>query len=96
MRYALSKGKDEILELSRHGQLIKKPEDIVKDVYVFEFLKIPEPHSYSESDLETRLLDNLQTFLLELGKGFTFVGRQYRMMIDNIPFRADLAHECCS
>jgi predicted nuclease of restriction endonuclease-like (RecB) superfamily len=90
MRFALSKGKDEILKLSRHGQLIEKPEDIVKDIYVFEFLKIPEPHSYSESDLETRLLDNLQTFLLELGKGFTFVGRQYRMMIDNIPFRADL------
>jgi predicted nuclease of restriction endonuclease-like (RecB) superfamily len=90
VRFALSKGKDEILELSRHGQLIEKPEDIIKDVYVFEFLKIPEPHNYSESDLETRLLDNLQTFLLELGKGFTFVGRQYRMMIDNIPFRADL------
>ena len=90
MRLALSKEKDEILKLSRQGQLIETPEDIVKDVYVFEFIKIPEPYNYSETDLETRLIDNLQTFLLELGKGFTFVGRQYRMMIDNIPYRVDL------
>jgi len=90
MRLALSKDKDEILKLSRQGQKIEKPEDIVKDVYVYEFLKIPEPYNYSEIDLETRLLDNLQIFLLELGKGFTFVGRQYRMIIDNIPYRVDL------
>ena len=90
LRLALSKGKAEILKLSRQGQRIETPEDIVKDVYVFEFLKIPEPHTCSETDLETRLLDNLQTFLLELGKGFTFVGRQYRMMIDNVHYRVDL------
>jgi predicted nuclease of restriction endonuclease-like (RecB) superfamily len=90
LRLALSKDKGEILKLSQKGQLIATPEDIVKDVYVFEFLKIPEPHNHSETDLETRLLDNLQTFLLELGKGFTFVGRQYRMQIDNIPYRVDL------
>ena len=90
MRLALSKDKDEILKLSRRGQLIETPEDIIKDVYVFEFIKIPEPYNYSETDLETRLLDNLQIFLLELGKGFTFVGRQYRMMIDNTPYRVDL------
>jgi predicted nuclease of restriction endonuclease-like (RecB) superfamily len=90
LRLALSKDKSEILKLSRQGQQIETPEDVVKDVYVFEFLKIPEPYNYAETDLETRLLDNLQTFLLELGKGFTFVGRQYRMMIDNIPYRVDL------
>jgi predicted nuclease of restriction endonuclease-like (RecB) superfamily len=90
LRLALSKDKDEILKLSRQGQQIETPEDIVKDIYVFEFLKIPEPYNYSETDLETRLLDNLQTFLLELGKGFTFVGRQYRMIIDNTPYRVDL------
>jgi len=90
MRLALSKDKNEILKLSKEGQLANNPENIVKDVYVFEFLKIPEPYYISENDLETRLLDNLQTFLLELGKGFTFVGRQYRMMIDNIPYRIDL------
>jgi predicted nuclease of restriction endonuclease-like (RecB) superfamily len=90
MRLALSKDKTKILQLAKNGQLLETPEDIVKDVYVFEFLKIPEPYNYSESDLETRLLDNLQKFLLELGKGFTFVGRQYRMTIDNIPYRVDL------
>jgi len=90
MRLALSKDKDEILNLSRQGQLIETPEDIIKDFYVFEFIKIPEPYNYSEVDLETLLIDNLQTFLLELGKGFTFVGRQYRMMIDNTPYRVDL------
>ena len=90
MRLALSKNKEEILQLSQRGQLILSPQDIVKDVYVFEFLKIPEPYVISETELETRLLDNLQTFFLELGKGFTFVGRQYRMMINNTPYRVDL------
>jgi predicted nuclease of restriction endonuclease-like (RecB) superfamily len=90
LRLALSKDSEEILKLSAMGQLPATPDDIVKDVYVFEFLKIPEPYHYSETDLETRLLDNLQTFLLELGKGFTFVGRQYRMTIDNVPYRVDL------
>jgi predicted nuclease of restriction endonuclease-like (RecB) superfamily len=90
MRLALSKDKGEILKLSRNGQIVETPKDIVKDVYVFEFLKIPEPYKISETELETRLIDNLQTFLLELGKGFTFVGRQYRMIINNIPFRVDL------
>jgi predicted nuclease of restriction endonuclease-like (RecB) superfamily len=90
MRLALSKNKEEILQLSQQGQLVDTPQDVVRDIYVFEFLKIPEPYHVSEIDLETRLLDNLQSFLLELGKGFTFVGRQYRMMIDNIPYRVDL------
>jgi predicted nuclease of restriction endonuclease-like (RecB) superfamily len=90
LRLALSKDKSEILKLSQKGQLIETPEDVVKDVYVFEFLKIPEPHNHSETDLETRLLDNLQTFLLELGKGFAFVGRQYRITLDNIHYRVDL------
>ena len=90
LRLAMSKDKKEILKLSQRGQLIEKPEDVVKDAYVFEFLKIPEPCSASESDVETRLLDNLQTFLLELGKGFTFVGRQYRITLDNIHYRVDL------
>jgi predicted nuclease of restriction endonuclease-like (RecB) superfamily len=90
MRFALSKNKDEILQLAQHGQIATTPQDVVKDVYVFEFLKIPEPYVLSETELETRLLDNLQAFFLELGKGFTFVGRQYRMMINNTPFRVDL------
>ncbi|MCC8146640.1 MAG: PDDEXK nuclease domain-containing protein [Bacteroidales bacterium] len=90
MRLALSKDKEEILKLSQHGQIIERPEDVVKDFYVLEFLKIPEPCNYSETELETRLIDNLQKFLLELGKGFTFVGRQYRVTINNIHYRVDL------
>jgi len=90
MRLAISKDKEKVLSLSRRGQLIESPEDIVKDSYVFEFLKIPEPHALSETDLENRLLDNLQMFLLELGKGFTFVGRQYRITLNNTHYRVDL------
>jgi predicted nuclease of restriction endonuclease-like (RecB) superfamily len=90
MRYALSKNKDEILLMAKQGQIACTPADIVKDVYVFEFLKIPEPYIISETELETRLLDNLQTFFLELGKGFAFIGRQYRLMINNNPFYVDL------
>jgi predicted nuclease of restriction endonuclease-like (RecB) superfamily len=90
LRLAASKDKAKVLELAKKGQIIENPEDIVKDVYVFEFLKIPEPYIVSESDLETQLINNLQTFLLELGKGFTFVGRQYRIILNNTVYRVDL------
>jgi predicted nuclease of restriction endonuclease-like (RecB) superfamily len=90
LRLAASKDKDKVLKLARKGQIIEKPEDIIKDVFVFEFLKIPEPYIISENELETRLIDNLQTFLLELGKGFTFVGRQYRIILNNTVYRVDL------
>lgn len=90
MRLAISKNKKEIQKLSQQGQIIERPEDVVKDFYVLEFLKIPEPYNYSETELETRLIDNLQKFLLELGKGFAFVGRQYRININNIPYHVDL------
>jgi hypothetical protein len=63
---------------------------LIRDPFVFEFLKIPEPYSISETDLETLLCDHLQPFLLELGKGFTFVGRQYRITINNTHYRVDL------
>jgi len=90
LRLALSKEKEKVLQLSKHGQIIESPEDIVKDLYVFEFLKIPEPFSISETELETRLLNNLQSFLLELGKGFTFVARQFRVTLNNTHFHVDL------
>jgi len=90
LRLALSKEKDKVLQLSKRGQVIESPEDIVKDLYVFEFLKIPEPYNISETELETRLLNDLQSFLLELGKGFTFVARQFRMTLNNTPYRVDL------
>ena len=90
LRLALSKEKEKVLQLSKRGQSTESPEDIVKDLYVFEFLKIPEPYNISETELETRLLNNLQSFLLELGKGFTFVARQFRMTLNNTPYRVDL------
>jgi len=89
-RIALSKDKQGVLDLSRKGQLIEKPEDLIKDPYVLEFLKIPENYKYSERDLEQKIIDNLQMFLLELGKGFTFVSRQYRITLDNNHFYIDL------
>lgn len=90
LRLAAGKDKDAILQLAAQGQIIAQPADLLRDPYVFEFLKIPEPHQVSETDLETRLCDHLQPFLLELGKGFTFVGRQYRITLNNTHYRVDL------
>ena len=90
LRLAAGKDKNAILQLAHQGQIIEQPSDLLRDPFVFEFLKIPEPYSVSETDLETRLCDHLQPFLLELGKGFTFVGRQYRITLNNTHFRVDL------
>ena len=90
LRLASGRDKDAILQLASEGQTIAQPADLLRDPYVFEFLKIPETHTVSETDLETRLCDHLQPFLLELGKGFTFVGRQYRITLNNTHYRVDL------
>jgi predicted nuclease of restriction endonuclease-like (RecB) superfamily len=89
-RLALSKDKEGILELAKKGQVVNSVNDLIKDPYIFEFLNLPEKGLYSESDLEKALLDKLQNFLMELGKGFTFVGRQYRITISNKHHRVDL------
>ncbi len=89
-RLALSKDKKGIIELSVKGQEIQKSEDILKDPYVLEFLEIPENHRYLEGELEEKLISNLQNFLLELGKGFTFEKRQYRISIGGKHFYVDL------
>ena len=90
LRLAASKDKEEILQLAQQGQIVAQPADLLREPYVFEFLKIPEPWRVSELQLETLLCDHLQQFLLELGKGFTFVGRQYRVTINNTHYRVDL------
>jgi predicted nuclease of restriction endonuclease-like (RecB) superfamily len=90
LRLAAGKDKEAILALAREGQVVSQPADILRDPFVFEFLKIHEPHALSETDLETRLCDQLQPFLLELGKGFTFVGRQYRIPVGSAHYRVDL------
>jgi predicted nuclease of restriction endonuclease-like (RecB) superfamily len=89
-RLALSKDKDGVLKLAKEGNLIEKPEDLIKDPFVLEFLNIPEQHQYLESELEEKLISNLQKFILELGKGFAFIGRQYRMSIGGKHFKVDL------
>lgn len=73
-RLVLSKDKSSIKELASQGQIITTSKDLVKDPYILEFLGLPEQTSYSESELETKIIDNLQKFLLELGTGFAFVG----------------------
>ena len=89
-RIALSKKKSEVLKLAQKGQLIENPTDIVKDPYIFEFLQIPESQHYSEKELEKRLIDNLGHFMLELGKGFAFIGSQYRITLNNTHYYTDL------
>jgi predicted nuclease of restriction endonuclease-like (RecB) superfamily len=96
LRLAASKDKEGILKLAKQGQLLEKPADLIREPYVLEFLKIPEPHHLSESDLETKLIDHLQTFLLELGKGFAFIGRQYRITLGNRNHYVDLVFTTAS
>ena len=89
-RIALSKDKESILELSRKGNVVKDETSVLKDPYVFEFLNIHENQKYSETHLEKKLIDHLQQFLLELGKGFAFIGRQYRISLANTHFYVDI------
>ena len=83
MRLAVSKDKQGVLTLAHEGQQVQTPEDVVKNTYTLEFLGIEEKKRYKEKDLEDKLIDNMQMFLLELGKGFTFVKRQYPLTINN-------------
>jgi predicted nuclease of restriction endonuclease-like (RecB) superfamily len=89
-RLALSTDKEGVLKLATEGHEVQQPEDLLKDPFVLEFLNIPEKHQYLEGELEERLISNLQQFLLELGKGFAFIARQYRMSIGGKHFRLDL------
>jgi predicted nuclease of restriction endonuclease-like (RecB) superfamily len=89
-RIALSKDKEQILELAKRGHIPKDETEIGKNPFVFEFLGFPENNLYTENELESRLINNLQKFLMELGKGFAFVGRQYRIMLSNKHFYVDL------
>lgn len=89
-RLSLSSDKQKIKELSSQGQIIQTAQDLIKDPYILEFVGLPEFSSYSESELEQKLIDKLEHFLLELGKGFTFVARQKRITIDEKHFKVDL------
>ena len=92
-RLLLSSGtenKERVLELALNGNEISKPGDIIKDPYVFEFLGIPEDRPVLESDLEKALVEHIEKFLLELGKGFMFVGTQQRITLGNEHYYVDM------
>jgi predicted nuclease of restriction endonuclease-like (RecB) superfamily len=89
-RLVLSRDKKKVKDLSTKGQLIENEKDILKDPLVLEFLNIKQDSSYSENDLESAIIDNLGKFLLELGKGFSFVARQQRISSGTEHFYIDL------
>lgn len=92
-RLLLSDGKsnkEKVLELSKDGQIISKPSDIVKQPYVFEFLGIKEQKPLLEKDLEYKLIRHIEDFLLELGKGFMYVGSQQRITLNNTDYYVDM------
>ncbi|HZL18835.1 MAG TPA: PDDEXK nuclease domain-containing protein [Polyangia bacterium] len=89
-RLAKSRGKDKILALARRGQQVEVPADVLKDPFVLEFLHLDERAHWRERDLEQSIIDRLEAFLLELGKGFCFVARQKRVTLEGDHFYVDL------
>jgi predicted nuclease of restriction endonuclease-like (RecB) superfamily len=89
-RLVLSKNKKKVKQLATKGQIIAHADDVIKEPLVLEFLGLKPAHSFSENDLETAIISKLQDFLLELGKGFTFVARQQRITFDGKHFHIDL------
>lgn len=89
-RLVLSRDKEKVKSLALKGQTLEKPEDVVKDPYVLEFLGLEEQSNYSENELETAIINNLEKFIMELGKGFLFQGRQVRFTFDEEHYFVDL------
>ena len=89
-RLALSRDKDGIHKLAAEGQIVTQPEDVLREPYVLEFLGLEKKAGYSETDFETAIIDHLEHFLLELGKGFLFEARQKRFTFDEDHFFVDL------
>jgi len=89
-RLVLSRDKQGVKELSEKGQILNVPKDAIKEPYILEFLGLEEHERYSESDLEKAIIDKIEHFLLELGKGFAFVARQKRITFDERHFYIDL------
>ena len=89
-RFAMSKDKKGVLQLANQGIEIQKPEDIIHDPFVLEFTGLPELPTWNEKSLEDALANNLSMFMLELGKGFAFVGKQYRISLGGRHFHVDL------
>jgi predicted nuclease of restriction endonuclease-like (RecB) superfamily len=89
-RLVLSRDIKTVKELSKVGQVIENPRDTIKDPYILEFIGLSENIKYSETELEQKMIDKLEHFLLELGKGYAFIGRQVRFTFDEKHFRVDL------
>ena len=89
-RLVLSRDKKKVNDLSKKGHILTTPQDAIKEPYVLEFLGLKEESSYSETDLETAIINKIEHFLLELGKGFLFVGRQKRFTFNEEHFFVDL------
>lgn len=89
-RLSLSKDKEGVTKLAQEGQIIEAPTDVLKSHYVLEFLDLKEDNRYSESDLQTAIINKLEHFMLELGKGFLFEGRQRRFTFEGDSFYVDL------
>jgi len=89
-RLALSTDKDGVLKLSQKGQIVKQPEDIIKDPYVLEFVGLDSKPHYLEGDLHKALIDNMKDFLLELGRGFALICSQYHITLAGRHFYCDL------
>lgn len=92
-RLLLSRGdtnKEQVLALALHGNELSKPADVIRDPYVFEFLGLPEDKPFLESDLERALVQQIEKFLLELGRGFMFVGTQQRVTLNNTHYSVDM------
>ena len=94
-RLLKSRDKAGVMELVRDGQVLETPSDAMKNPYILDFLGLPEVETFHESELEGAIIDNLQSFLLELGKGFAFVGRQKRLQFDDKYFYIDLVFYNC-
>ena len=89
-RLALSTDRVEVLRLAKEGEIIERPEDILREPYIFEFTGLPQLPVYKEGDLEEALVNNLSLFFLELGKGFTYVGQQQKIVIGGRTYKVDL------
>ncbi|PIU42303.1 MAG: DUF1016 domain-containing protein [Candidatus Omnitrophica bacterium CG07_land_8_20_14_0_80_42_15] len=94
-RLLKSKNKDGVMALSREGNVIRRPDDIIKNPYILDFLGLPDFECFHESVLEGAIISNLQNFLLEMGKGFAFVGRQKRLQFDDNYYYVDLVFYNC-
>lgn len=94
-RLALSTDKEGVLALANEGHQIQTPQDIIRDPFILEFTGLPKQKRYKESDLEKALKDHMEQFLLEMGRGFAFVGRQYMMQIGSRQFKVDLVFYHC-